>query len=136
MTKIRLDHIGLAVNSLDEGAVFWKILGLETQGDDETNLQQGVHIRFLSTDSGDPPSLELLEPTAPDTVVAKFIAKSGIGIQQLAFEVDNLQETIDKLLSAGVKMIDSEPKQGSHGTMIAFVHPSSTGGVLVELLEK
>ncbi len=59
MTKIRLDHIGLAVNSLDEGAVFWKILGLETQGDDETNLQQGVHIRFLSTDSGDPPSLEL-----------------------------------------------------------------------------
>ena len=136
MTKIRLDHIGLAVNSLDEGAEFWKILGLISQGEDETNEEQGVNIRFLSTHSGEPPSLELLSPISPDTVVAKFIQNRGVGVQQLAFEVENLQETIDSLLSAGVKMIDTVPKHGSHGTKIAFVHPSSTGGVLVELLEK
>jgi methylmalonyl-CoA/ethylmalonyl-CoA epimerase len=136
MTKIRLDHIGLAVNSLDEGVEFWKILGLISHGEDERNHEQGVDIRFLTTQPGEPPLLELLSPISPDTVVAKFIQKRGVGVQQLAFEVENLQETIDSLQSAGVKMIDAVPKHGSHGTKIAFVHPSSTGGVLVELLEK
>jgi len=136
MTNIRLDHIGLAVNSLDEGVEFWKILGLIPQDGDETNHEQGVNIRFLSTHPGEPPCLELLSPISPDTIVAKFIQKRGVGVQQLAFEVENLQETIDSLLSAGVKMIDTVPKHGAHGTKIAFVHPSSTGGVLVELLEK
>ena len=136
MTNIRLDHIGLAVNSLDEGVEFWKILGLIPQDDDETNHEQGVNIRFLSTHPGEPPRLELLSPISPDTVVAKFIQKRGVGVQQLAFEVENLQDTIDLLLSAGVKMIDTVPKHGAHGTKIAFVHPSSTGGVLIELLEK
>jgi len=136
MSKIRLDHVGIAVNSLDEGVKFWKLLGLVTEGDDEINLEQGVNIRFLSTQQGNPPRLELLSPTTSDTPVGKFIDTRGQGVQQLAFEVNDLQATINKLIESGIEMIDKIPNQGADGTKIAFVHPKSTGGVLVELLEK
>lgn len=136
MSKIRLDHVGIAVNSLDEGVKFWKLLGLVTEGDDEINLEQGVKIRFLSTQQGNPPRLELLSPTTSDTPVGKFIDTRGQGVQQLAFEVNDLQATINELIESGIEMIDKIPNHGADGTKIAFVHPKSTGGVLVELLEK
>ena len=135
--KIYLDHIGIACDNLDEGSKFWNLIGL-TQGDDELVEDQGVVTRFFSTSSNDPvtPKIELLEPTGPDTPIGKFLSKRGPGIQQVCFRVENLEETIALLINNGVKMIDTEPRNGAHGALIAFVHPKSTGGVLVELAQK
>ncbi|MBC8437800.1 MAG: methylmalonyl-CoA epimerase [Euryarchaeota archaeon] len=134
--SIRLDHIGIAVNSLEEGAEFWNLLGLVNQSDLELNEEQGVKIQFLSTGEGDTPKIELLEPTGPETPIGRFISRKGVGVQQLAFQVDDIEEMINHLMNNGIVMIDESPKNGSHGTRIAFVHPKSTGGVLVELVEK
>ena len=79
--------------------------------------------------------LRILEPLGEDTPIGKFLNKRGPGIQQLAFEVDELEETIRRLMGEGIRMIHETPVDGAHGTKIAFVHPSSTGGVLVELVE-
>ena len=80
--------------------------------------------------------IELLQPTGDDTPIGRFIAKRGVGIQQICFQVDDLDKLIRKLLDAGITMIDETPKIGSKNCRIAFVHPKSTGGVLVELSEK
>ncbi len=136
--KIRLDHIGIAVNNLDEGEKFWKLLGMiPTTGDEEVS-DQGVITRFIpiAKDKQKPAKIELLEPTGEDTPIGKFIAKRGIGIQQICFEVEDIHQMIDILTSAGVRMIDSKPRFGSKDCLIAFVHPKSTGGVLVELAQK
>ena len=134
MLGIRIDHIGIATENCELATRFWSLLGL-IQGEDETNTEQGVNIRFFETLQGDAPRIELLEPISPDTPIGKFLRKRGAGIQQLAFEVDDLCSTIDQLLAAGIRMIHESPVDGAHGTKIAFVHPSSTGGVLVELVE-
>ena len=133
---IRLDHIGIAVNDLEQGVKFWELLGLTTSKEVENNEEQGVKILFLSTTEGPVPDIELLEPTGPDTPIGQFISKRGPGIQQLAFEVDDISQIISQLQSNGVEMIDEIPKIGAGGNKIAFVHPKSTGGVLVELVEK
>jgi len=134
--NIYLDHIGIACNDLDESSKFWKLLGL-LQGDDELVADQGVKIRFFSTSNQDPkaPRIELLEPTTANTPVGKFIENRGVGVQQICFRVENLKQMISLLVSEGIKMIDETPRTGSHGSSIAFVHPHSTGGVLVELLQ-
>lgn len=132
---IRIDHIGIAVNNLDSGSTFWRLLGLE-QGDDELNEEQGVNIRFFGTEHGDDATrIELLSPTGQDTPIGRFLEKFGQGIQQIAFRVDDLESLLSKLKAEGVRLINETPTQGAHGSRIAFVHPSSTGGVLVELLE-
>ena len=135
--KIYLDDIGIACDDLDESSGFWKLLGL-IQGADEVVEEQGVTTRFFSTSEQDPhsPKIELLEPTGIDTPIGKFLAKRGPGVQQVCFRVENLEEMIALLLSNDIKMIDSMPRKGAHGAMIAFVHPKSTGGVLVELAQK
>ncbi len=99
---------------------------------------QGVITRFIpiAKDKQKPAKIELLEPTGEDTPIGKFIAKRGIGIQQICFEVEDIHQMIDILTSAGVRMIDSKPRFGSKDCLIAFVHPKSTGGVLVELAQK
>ena len=133
--RIRLDHIGIDVDDLDTGSKFWKILGL-TQGDDEANHEQGVKIRFFNTESGDkPPRIELLAPTGEDTPIGRFLSKRGAGVQQIAFRVDDLDKLLGRLIDEGVRLINETPTDGAGGSRIAFVHPSSTGGVLVELLE-
>jgi len=131
---IRLDHIGIAVDNLDAGSKFWQILGL-TQGDDETNHEQGVDIRFFNTESGNPPRIELLAPTGEDTPIGRFLSKRGPGVQQIAFRVDDLDKLLARLIGEGIHLINETPTEGAGGSRIAFVHPSSTGGVLVELLE-
>ena len=133
---VRLDHIGIAVHDIESGRRFWELMGLSATGEVETNDEQGVKLLFLPLHRGEPPQIELLEATAPETPIGRFIENRGAGVQQLAFEVDDLVQTITKLTSAGVEMIDSTPKSGAHGSKIAFVHPKSTGGVLVELVEK
>ena len=132
---IRLDHIGIAVNDLESGSAFWKLLGL-SQGEDERNDEQGVDIRFFETEySTDAARIELLSPTGEDTPIGRFLTKNGPGIQQIAFRVDDLESLLSRLKANGVRLIDETPTEGAHGSRIAFVHPSSTGGVLVELLE-
>ena len=106
------------------------------QGEDECNDAQGVNIRFFETDQGtNATRIELLAPTGPDTPIGRFIQKKGVGIQQIAFRVDDLDSLLVRLLSEGVRLIDESPTEGAQGSRIVVVHPSSTGGVLVELLE-
>ena len=135
--KIYLDHIGIACDNLDDASKFWNLIGL-LQGDDELVEDQGVVTRFFSTSSNDPttPKIELLEATGPDTPIGKFLSKRGPGVQQVCFRVENLEEMIALLIENEVLMIDNEPRNGAHGALIAFVHPKSTGGVLVELAQK
>ena len=136
--NIRLDHIGIAVNNLDEGEKFWRLLGLIPEGDDEEVIDQGVITRFIPIAKTEqkPALIELLEPTGDDTPIGKFIAKRGIGIQQICFEVEDIVVMIEHLTNSGIRMIDSKPRPGSKNCLIAFVHPKSTGGVLVELSQK
>ena len=139
--KIYIDHIGIATNSLDEGSKFWNLIGLSNNSPDELVADQGVTTRFFETSKDNsgtesPPMIELLEPTGKDTPIGNFIEKRGIGIQQLCLRVENIEKVISHLINNGIRMIDAEPRLGSHGALIAFVHPKSTGGVLVELAQK
>ena len=135
--KIYLDHIGIACENLDDSSSFWSLLGL-IQGDDELVEDQGVTTRFFSTSEKDPstPKIELLEPTGEDTPIGKFLSKRGPGVQQVCFRVEDIESVISLLVENGIQMIDTVPRKGAHGAMIAFVHPKSTGGVLVELAQK
>lgn len=135
--KIYLDHIGIACENLDDSSSFWSLLGL-IQGDDELVEDQGVKTRFFSTSEHDPstPKIELLEPTGIDTPIGKFLSKRGPGVQQVCFRVEDIDSVISLMLENGIQMIDTEPRLGAHGAKIAFVHPKSTGGVLVELAQK
>ena len=137
--SIHIDHIGIATSDLESASHFWKLLGLIQGSEDETVVEQGVTTRFFSTSQPDksaeqhPPMVELLQPTSAETPIGNFLTKRGPGIQQLCFRVEKLQQLIDYLLDNGIQMIDAEPKLGAGGSQIAFVHPKSTGGVLVEL---
>lgn len=132
MTDGTIDHIGIATSSLDESQQLWSILGF-TQGEDQINSEEGVKIRFMNGNTST--RIELLEPLGDDTPVGKFISKYGPGIQQIAVRVADIEETISVLLSVGVKMVSETPTLGADGHRIAFVHPSSAGGVLIELVE-
>lgn len=135
--SIEIDHIGIAVRNLDSRTPFWIALGL-ILGEDEELPNDGVIARFLSTsgESNTPARIELLQATGPETPIGRFIEKRGEGIQQIAFRVDDIHSTIEKLQLNGVDMIDETPREGAHGSLIAFVHPKSTGGVLVEIVQK
>lgn len=135
--SIEIDHIGIAVRNLDSRTPFWIALGL-ILGEDEELPNDGVIARFLSTsgESNSPARIELLQATGPETPIGRFIEKRGEGIQQIAFRVDDIHSTIEKLQLNGVEMIDETPREGAHGSLIAFVHPKSTGGVLVEIVQK
>ena len=134
MNKPSIDHVGIATKSIEEATVFWKALGLVTESD-HVNHEQGVRIRKMEG-GADSAKVELLEPLGPETPVGKFISKRGEGIQQIAFTVDDISVAILRLIETGCRMINDEPLEGVGGTLIAFVHPSSTGGVLVELVQR
>ena len=128
-----IDHIGIAVKSIEEGKRFFTdILGLKfekTEVIEEQKVKTGF---FPISDS----ELELLESTEPDGPVAKFIEARGQGVQHIAFRVENLDEALAELKEKGVRLIDQEPRKGAGGARIAFIHPKETSGVLVELCEK
>lgn len=133
MKVLKVDHIGVAVKSLDETLKFYQdILGLELQGT-EVVAEQKVKVAFLPV--GDT-EVELLESTDEEGPCAKFIEKKGEGIQHIAFRVENIEEAIAEMIGKGVKMIDEKPRYGAGGAKIAFCHPKSTNGVLVELCER
>ena len=125
-----LDHIGIAVRSLDAAKIY-ETLGL-TVDHIETVETQGVRTAFLSV--GDA-SLELLEPTGPESTVAKFIDKRGEGIHHICLRVDNIEEHLARLKEQGYRLIDDKPVPGAHGCRVAFLHPSAGNGVLIELSE-
>ena len=128
-----IDHIGIAVNSIDEAGKFYRdVLGLEIAGL-ETVAEQKVKVAFFPiTDS----ELELLESTDPKGPVSKYIQSRGEGMQHIAFRVENIDEALNELKSKGIKLIDEEPRRGAGGARIAFIHPNDTNGVLIELCER
>lgn len=134
MKTLKLDHIGIAVENLDEALEFWQdVMGLTCQGT-EVVEEQAVKVAFLPV--GDT-EVELLESTTEDGPIAKFIERNGGGgIQHLAFRVENIEEGIQYMLDKGMKMIDQTPRYGAGGARIAFVHPKSSKRVLVELSER
>ena len=135
----RIDHIGIATNNIDEASKFWYEIGL-VSGEDHFNYEQDVKIRmFYGKDKNGEKTyskVELLEALTENSPIAKFIQKRGVGIQQLAVSVNNIELIISNLIECGIRMINSEPTIGAGGHKIAFVHPESTGGVLVELVER
>lgn len=129
----KLDHIGIAVKDLEESVKFYEeILGLKLQGI-ETVEEQKVKVAFLPL--GDT-EIELLEATSPDSPIAKFIESKGQGVQHLAYRVDNIEEALEEMKRKGIRLIDEIPRYGAGGARIAFLHPKSTNGVLVELCER
>jgi methylmalonyl-CoA/ethylmalonyl-CoA epimerase len=130
---LKIDHLGIAVNSMEDGKAFWSdTLGLDFEGE-ETVAEQKVTTGFFPVGESE---VELLESTAPDGPVAKYIEKRGAGIQHVAFRVENIEDALAELKEKGIKLIDQQPRKGAGGAKIAFLHPKATGGVLVELCER
>ena len=126
----RIAHIGIAVDALDRVLPFYRdLLGLPA-----APLEDADNSRIAGLRAGDS-LVELLESKSPDSPIARFIAKRGPGIHHICFAVDDLSGTLERCRKAGIKLIDEVPRMGAEGKRIAFLHPSSTGGVLVELTE-
>ena len=133
MKVLKIDHLGIAVNSIKEAKkLFHDILGLKFEGT-ETVQEQKVTTAFFPVGDSE---VELLESTAPDGPIAKYLEKRGEGIQHIAFRVDNLEEALAELKDKGIRLIDEKPRHGAGGAKIAFLHPKSTHGVLIELSER
>lgn len=128
-----VDHIGIAVKSIEESLKFWEgTLGIKCTGVEEV-AEQKVKTAFLPIEDTE---VELLEGTAEDSPVSKFIEKKGEGIHHLAIRVDNLEAALAELKGKGVRLIDEKPRKGAGGASIAFIHPAATGGILLELSER
>ena len=126
---MKIDHIGIAVTSLSEAKAFYEALGLARGGEEEVP-EQKVRVAFYP--AGDS-RIELLESTDPEGPIGKFVDKKGPGLHHLCIQVPDLREALGALKAQGYALIDQEPKVGAGGHLVAFVHPRSTGGVLVEL---
>ncbi len=128
----KIDHIGIAVKDLDQAIRLYRDqLGLKIKAVEEVD-QQKVKVAFVPISET---NLELLEPTDPSGPVGKFIAKKGEGIHHISFNVSDLEGKLKQLREEGIELIDQEPRYGAGGAKVAFLHPKSTGGVLIELCE-
>jgi methylmalonyl-CoA/ethylmalonyl-CoA epimerase len=129
---MKLDHLGIATKSLDEALSFWvDSLGLENVHS-ETVEDQKVRVAMLPVGES---RIELLEPTSDDSPISKFLEKRGPGIHHIAIEVDDIEASLKQLKDKGARLIDESPRIGAENCLVAFVHPSSTGGVLLELVQ-
>lgn len=128
-----LSHIGIAVRSIDSTVGFWQgAMGLPLEHVEEVKSQK-VRVAFLPLG---PTRVELLEPTSPESPVARFIERRGEGLHHLAFEVDNASAALASAKARGLELIDSAPRAGARGCLVAFLHPKSCHGVLVEFVEE
>ena len=132
MKVLKIDHIGIAVKNLAESSKLYEMLGIASAGVEEV-AEQKVRVSFFPVGDSE---IELLESTAPDGPVARYIEKNGEGIQHIALRVDNLEEALAELKARGVRLIDEKPRYGAGGAKIAFIHPKATGGVLLELSQR
>ncbi|MBA3036662.1 MAG: methylmalonyl-CoA epimerase [Desulfobacterium sp.] len=133
MKILKIDHIGIAVNKVDERKNFWTdVMGLTHTGS-ETVEEQKVLTAFFPIGESE---VELLESTSPDGPIAKYIEKRGEGIQHIAFCVEDIDAALDELKAKGIKLIDEKARIGAGGARIAFLHPKATNGILVELCER
>ena len=126
-----LHHIGVAVRSIDDSVPRWTDMGLVVHSVDEVPTEK---VRVAVMMAGET-RVELLEPTSPDSPIAKFMARRGPGVHHLAFHVGDCQQQIKILAGAGARMLDESPRPGAHDCKVAFVHPEFLGGVLAELVE-
>ena len=130
---MKLDHIGIATHRLADSLAIWRdVLGLEIDSTEEVT-DQGVRIAMLPLGET---HIELLEPLSADSPVGKFLAKRGSGIHHLAVEVNDIRTMLSKLADEGIRLIDREPRVGAGGCLVAFIHPSSTNGILLELVQR
>ena len=129
----KIEHIGVAVENLDEVIKFYEEnLGIECDKIEEVP-EQKVRVAFLPVGES---KIELLEGTTEDSPINKFIEKKGSGVQHIAFHTEDIEKSLEDLKSKGVKLIDEKPRIGAGGAKVAFIHPKSTGGTLLELCEK
>ncbi len=129
----KVEHIGIAVSNLNSSVEFYeKVLGLKCYKIEEVEEQKVKTAFFKSGDT----KIELLEGTSEDSPITKFIKKKGEGLHHIAYLVDDIQASLNELKQKGLKLIDEKPRKGTEGFNIAFIHPASTGGVLLELCEK
>ncbi len=132
MTVEKIDHIGIAVDSIEKWIGYYKdVLGLEYGGSEEV-VEQKVRVAFFKIGES---QIELLEPTSSDSPIAKFLEKRGIGIHHIAILVDDIEAALTRHQEAGARLIDNEPRIGAHNMRIAFIHPKDSGGVLMELCQ-
>jgi len=128
--RATLDHIGIAVSNLDDALSFYRdALGLEIEPPEEVASQR-VRAHFIPAGQA---ALELLEATADDSPIAKYVAKRGPGLHHITLRVDDIAAALAQLKARGVRLIDEAPRPGAHGSLVAFIHPTSAHGVLVEL---
>ena len=128
---MKINHLGIATKSIDDALSFWNTLGLDNVHT-ETVDDQKVRVAMLPIGES---RIELLEPTSDDSPISKFLEKRGGGIHHIAVEVEDIAAVLEKLRSKGVRLIDEVPRIGAEGCLVAFVHPSATNGVLLELVE-
>jgi len=129
---MKLDHIGIATRELEEGLAVWRdALGLKVDATEEVT-EQGVRVAMLQIGET---HVELLEALRPDSPIAKFIEKRGPGIHHIAVEVEDIRASLGELKRKGARLVDETPRVGAGGCLVAFVHPASTNGVLLELVQ-
>jgi len=133
MKILGIEHIGIAVGNMEKNAPFWKLVLNNNDPITEEIIDQKVVTEIFDTGQG---KIELLEATSQDSAIGKFIEKRGQGIHHICLQVENIKQAIEELIESGVDLIDKIPRIGAEGYLIAFIHPRSTGGVLVELAEK
>jgi len=134
MKALRIDHLGVAVRSIDQTLAVYRALGLsETEGSREDVPGQKVRVAFLPVGES---RIELLEPAAEDSPIAKFLAKRGEGIHHVCFAVEDLEDALADLSRRGFRLIHSRPVEGADGKRVAFLHPEAGHGVLIELSER
>lgn len=130
---MKIDHIGIATNKIAEATEWWRqALGLDAVINTEEIAEEKVRVAMLPVGES---RIELLEATSDDSPIAKFLAKRGPGLHHIAVKVDDIRAALVKLKQSGARLIDEEPRTGAGGCLVAFVHPSSTGGVLLELVQ-
>lgn len=129
---MKINHLGIATKGIDEALKFWSdALGLENV---HTEIVEDQKVRVAMLPIGES-RVELLEPTSDDSPISKFLEKRGGGIHHIAVEVDDIVASLDKLRAKGMRLIDEAPRVGAEGCLVAFVHPASTNGVLLELVQ-
>ncbi|GAA4719051.1 methylmalonyl-CoA epimerase [Pedococcus ginsenosidimutans] len=129
-----IDHVGIAVPDLDAAVVFYRDTYGMTLAHEEVNEEQGVREAMMAVgDSGS--HIQLLAPLTPESTIAKFLDRSGAGVQQVAFRVDDLEDVSAVLRDRGMRLLYDEPRRGTSNSRVNFIHPKDAGGVLVELVE-